>query len=91
VARPTIAELSKSLDVKCCFQIEVMANDDWSKTTVAIGCDRQPPSPAVMVVAEHLMTMVAMQGVDFEKSLALLCEGARSNRVMMANGQRTDH
>jgi hypothetical protein len=88
--QPTIAALSKDLPRQCGFQIEVLAKDDWSKSTVAIGCDRNPPPiAALVVVTEHLMTLVAMNSAaDFEKALQLLCEGARTNRVMMADGKK---
>lgn len=77
-----------SLPVRCTFQIEVRADESWNKTTVAIGCDREPPLPAVMAVTEHLMTMFAMSSAaGFEKALELLCDGAKSNRTMMAHGK----
>jgi len=44
-----------------------------------------------MVAAEHMMTAAAMHSeAGFEKALELLCQGARSNKVKMFQGHRTD-
>lgn len=66
------------------FEIVVTIKSNNSNATVRIGTDQANPTfPAMMVMAEHLMTMVALDprsGVDFEERLKLLCDGARSNR-----------
>jgi hypothetical protein len=73
----------------CGFMIEVLASDDFDKAQVTINCDIDtPPDMALLVMVEHLMTVVAMNSdAGFEEALKLLCEGARSNKVQLTQGK----
>lgn len=71
------------------FIIRVEMDDDEKAATVAIGCEPGPPSQAAMMAAaENFANLFAMQGADYEKSLALLCEGARKAKLIMFEGKK---
>ena len=73
---------------KVTFSIVVELADDNSTTQVSIGCDTLPvPFPAAMVATEHMMTALALRSsAGFDQALALLVEGARTNRIKMLDG-----
>jgi hypothetical protein len=72
------------------FFIKVTMPDDESSAKVEIGCHPSPPPlAAIMVAAEHMANAMAMHGDDYERSLTLLCEGARKVKVLVSNGHRT--
>lgn len=73
------------------FQISVKLAEDLSAAQVSIGCDTiPPPLDAAIVAVEHMMTACALQSnAGFERALELLVEGAKSNKVKMSGGIRT--
>jgi hypothetical protein len=74
------------------YELRVIVDmaDDLSGAQVQIGSEDALPVEALMVATEHILTMAAMQsGAGFEKALALLCEGARSNKIKAFAGNRT--
>jgi hypothetical protein len=72
------------------FFIRVTMEDDESSAQVNIGAHPSPPRlAALMVAAEHLANAMAMEGADYEKSLQLLCEGARKAKVLISHGHET--
>ena len=56
-----------------------------------IGVEHPPlPFAVAMVAAEQFMTMVALESeAGFDKALESLCEGARTNKVKMFQGNQT--
>lgn len=74
------------------IKVEMLENSDGSlRAQVSIGCDVYPPPfDAAMVATEHMMTACALQSnAGFDRALELLVEGARSNKVKMSGGIRT--
>jgi len=74
------------------FMLGVNVTGGEKEATVGIAVNPDdPPFVAIMVAAEHMMTAAAMHSeAGFEKALELLCQGARSNKVKMFQGHRTD-
>lgn len=71
------------------FYIHVELDDDGKAATVAIGCEPGPPPPAAMLAAvENFMNLWAMQGADYENSLKLLCDGARTCKLILFEGKK---
>ena len=74
------------------LKVEMLENNDGSlRAEVSIGCDVYPPPMDVaMVATEHMMTAFALQSnAGFERALELLVEGAKTNKVKMRGGVRT--
>jgi hypothetical protein len=72
------------------FMVEVEMTDDLKDVKCSIGVESEPPVAAIVIAAEHMMTVAAMNGLNFENSLKSLCDGARSNKVKMFQGNRAD-
>jgi hypothetical protein len=73
-------------------RVEMIENADGSLgAQVSIGSDVYPPPLDVAIVAtEHMMTACALQSAaGFERALELLVEGAKTNKVKMSQGVRT--
>lgn len=69
------------------FQI-LVEMEGPNKAKVSIGANPSPPPlAALMVATEHMMNAMAMHGDDYEKSLALLCDGARKSRATQLGGK----
>lgn len=73
------------------FEIIVTFPEHEDRATVQIGCDTpNPPVLAIMVATEHMMNAMALQSnKPYEEALALLVEGAKSSRVLMSQGVKT--
>lgn len=71
------------------FLIKVEMEDDGSSATVTIGADPAPPDLGTfMAAAENFANLFALHGDDYDKSLELLCEGARKIKTMTFNGRK---
>lgn len=72
------------------FMVEVTLKGDPNSpdgATVRIGVDGFAPLAAMMAATEHMMTMFAASShTSFERSLELLCEGARKNNILKFGG-----